>query len=259
MVVDVEQLLDDNNVKKGWKRLMLQQELKEELDGIWSRLQQEGNFSPKKDLIFKALSYFKPRDTRVIIVGQDPIPARDGTEYATGLSFSMDCCDDNIEPANGFRKTGHSIWKVHEALKVAGILQGDTSYPCTHEGWARKKVLLLNTALTVGSLVRGHLVNWKSFIVGLLKSFVWEIIIESECCERPQDNIFVMLWGDKAQSIWEEITWNVQHEGLKRFIVMEAVHPTNSHVSECLFIEEVSNHFEAINNYYPDIFSIDEP
>ena len=143
---------------------------------------------------------------------------------------------------------------VHNALKEAGILQESTSYPCSHEGWARKNVLLINTALTIETKDRRHLDLWKCFIVGLLNSFVWETI------QRHTNNniIYVMLWGYDAKSIWKEITSNVQHERLKRFIVMNADHPANPNVSEDKFIEEVSKHFDEINNYYPDIFSIKE-
>ncbi len=124
--------------------------------------------------VFRALAATPLRETRVVILGQDPYH---GPGQADGLAFSV--------------PTGH---KVPPSLR--NILQEqarDLGLPAPSSGnleaWARQGVLLLNTSLTVeDSQPASH------------ARFGWEAltdIIISAAATDPSPKVF-MLWGAYA-------------------------------------------------------------
>ena len=68
------------------------------------------NVTPSPDTRFKSFSYFEPSETKVIFVGQEPIPKRRDTNLATGLSFSLrDRNDAQLDPRNNNGYTNMAI------------------------------------------------------------------------------------------------------------------------------------------------------
>ena len=202
---DVEQFLEDNKVKDGWKKMIKGNvEIKTLLQGIInSRDHVQGKWIPSTNKILRAFAYCEPEDIKVIIIGTSP--SRD-YGVANGLSFSA----NRMESAC-FGENGEDICKVHDALREAGILSKGKGYYCGHQEWARKGVLLLNAALTIDIYDRStevkeeHCKLWRPFLVKLLETWIEETEFKR--------TVFVMRWGhgdaaqvrNFAQELWEEI------------------------------------------------------
>ena len=150
---------------------------------------------PHMNDIFNALVYTPYKETRVVILGQDPYH---GEGQAHGLCFSV---RDGVRPPPSLK----NIFK--ELKDEYGI-----SEPPTGEltGWARQGVLLLNTTLTVreGS-PQSH------------KGRGWEILTDKiiELLNRSDEPIVFMLWGGNARAKKALIT-NSTH------LVLECAHPS---------------------------------
>jgi uracil-DNA glycosylase len=163
----------------------LQQYLKEEPMTI---------FPSEKD-IFAALDYTSYKDTKVVILGQDPYH---GKGQAHGLSFS-------VQPDVKLPPSLKNIFKE---------LEGDLGYPPQKHGclkkWAYQGVLLLNTVLTVreGQPNSHKGIGWETFtdkIISLLN-------------ERQQPVVFI-LWGKHAARK-KELILSPQH------FIIESPHPS---------------------------------
>ena len=130
---------------------------------------------PKKGDWFNALKFFAPKDTKVIIIGQDPYH---GPKEAHGLAFSV---QEGIQ-------IPPSLLNIYKELK-SEFSCAPTTTDLTF--WAKQGVLLLNTALTVekdkAASHSGR--GWEDFTDELLKLS----LKESKHC-------VVMLWGAKAQT-----------------------------------------------------------
>ena len=89
---------------------------------------------PKMENIFSALKLTSYRDTKVLILGQDPYH---GPNQAHGLAFSV----------NPGIKTPPSLLNMYKEIKA------EYGYDIPNNGylipWAKQGILLLNTALTV--------------------------------------------------------------------------------------------------------------
>lgn len=89
---------------------------------------------PPKDYIFNALKLTSYKDTKVVIVGQDPYH---GEHQAHGLSFS-------VQKGVKVPPSLQNIYKeLYDDLGVPIRNDGDLT------GWAKQGVLLLNAVLTV--------------------------------------------------------------------------------------------------------------
>ena len=105
-------------------------------------------YPPYKE-IFKCFNYFKLNQTKIVILGQDPYYTPD---IAHGLAFGIKNCN-----------------KIPPSLKnIAKELYNDLNIELsdyTLESWAKQKILLLNTSLTVVKNNPGsHIKYWKDFI-----------------------------------------------------------------------------------------------
>lgn len=155
---------------------------------------------PEPEKVFRAFSYFKPKDTKVVIIGQDPYPDK---MDACGLSFSVD----------------HP--KIPPSLKnVFKELNNDLDIPLPKTGnlepWAQQGVLLLNTILTTKrnkSLAHANM-GWEDWTTNKVQKIL--------------DNghpVVIIAWGKNAQSFTE---------GLKKHdkcLVLTGAHPSplNAH------------------------------
>ncbi len=150
---------------------------------------------PNANDIFNALKYTSYKDTKVVIIGQDPYH---GFGQAHGLCFSV--------------KKGV---KLPPSLKnIFKELQSDLGRPIPDHGelteWAHQGVLLLNNVLTVreGEPNSHKGKGWESFT----DRVIFEL-------NKKQTPVVFLLWGANAEKKAAIIT-NPQH---KKLI---AVHPS---------------------------------
>lgn len=129
---------------------------------------------PNEKLRMKAFSYFRPAETKVVILGQDPYPKR---EHAMGLAFSV---WPDVKP---LPRTLTNIFKEYQDdLKLPKPRSGSLV------GWAEQGVLLLNTCLTT--------VEGKS---NAHRNLGWEkLAIEVISRLSQRGGCVFMLWGTQA-------------------------------------------------------------
>ena len=154
--------------------------------------------------IFNALKYTSYKNTKVLILGQDPYH---GENQAHGLAFS-------VKPGV---KTPPSLLNMYKELK--------SEFECfiPNNGylvpWTEQGVLLLNTALTV----RAHEANSH-------KGKGWEIFTDHiiETLNLREDPVIFVLWGNNARSKKKLIDLN------KHYII-ESAHPSPLSASRGFF------------------------
>ena len=145
--------------------------------------------------IFNALKYTSFRDTRVVILGQDPYH---GPGQAHGLCFSV---QKGVEPPPSLKNIFHEL---HEDLGLPEPKNGELT------AWARQGVLLLNTVLTV----RAHQPNSH-------KGKGWEPFTDRviELLNEKRTSVVFLLWGANARNKAKIVT-NPIH------VKLEAPHPS---------------------------------
>lgn len=150
---------------------------------------------PSDEDLFRCLTFTSPRETKVVILGQDPYH---GAAQAHGLSFS-------VPAGTPFPPSLRNIFKeLSDDCAIPAPVNGDLSR------WAQQGVLLLNTTLTVrngqaGSHI-GH--GWEQFTDQIIR------VVN----ENTLRCVFI-LWGEHARKKRALITG--QHH-----VVIEGVHPS---------------------------------
>ncbi|MCR5483360.1 MAG: uracil-DNA glycosylase [Bacilli bacterium] len=149
---------------------------------------------PSKENLFNALKLTSYKDTKVVIVGQDPYH---GEGEAMGLSFSV---NDGIKLPPSLK----NIYK--ELFEDLGItrLSGDLT------DWSNQGVLLLNSTLTVIKDTPGShaKLGWDKFTDEIIK----------KVNEKDIPVVFI-LWGNFAKTKRDLIT-NDKH------LIIESPHPS---------------------------------
>lgn len=145
--------------------------------------------------IYAALKLTSYKDTKVVILGQDPYHEEN---QAHGLSFSV---NKGVEIPPSLQ----NIYKeLHDDLKCEIPNHGYLV------SWAKQGVLLLNAVLTV----RSHMANSH-------KGKGWELLTDKiiqELNEKDEPVVFI-LWGANARSKKQYIN-NPKH------LTLESVHPS---------------------------------
>lgn len=145
--------------------------------------------------IFNALKWTSYKDTKVLIMGQDPYHEEN---QAHGLAFS-------VQPGV---KIPPSLLNMYKELQnELGLYIPNNGYL---EKWARQGVMLLNSSLTVrnGEANSHRNKGWEIFT---------DKVVE-HLNERPDPVIF-LLWGANAKEKMKIIT-NPQHK------ILTSVHPS---------------------------------
>lgn len=159
---------------------------------------------PNMNDIFNALKYTSFKDTKVVIIGQDPYH---GIGQAHGLCFS-------VQKGVAFPPSLRNIFKE---------LESDIGKPLPTHGeltdWAKQGVLLLNAVLTVREA------NPTSHAKMGWETFTDRVIAELNKKETP---VVFLLWGAYAQKKAEIIT-NPIHKKLM------SVHPSPLSASRGFF------------------------
>ena len=137
---------------------------------------------PPKDYIFNALKLTSYKDTKVVIVGQDPYH---GEHQAHGLSFS-------VQKGVKVPPSLQNIYKEqYDDLGVPIRNDGDLT------GWAKQGVLLLNAVLTVEKDKAASHRNWG-----------WELLTDYiiKVLNMKEEPVVFILWGNFAKEKAKLIT-----------------------------------------------------
>ncbi len=166
-----------------------------ELTGFVEKEYKEKTIYPKKNEIFNAFRHTTYKDTKVVILGQDPYH---GEHQAQGLSFSV---------RNGIRKPPSLVNIFKELNSDLGIKIPVTSSLLP---WADQGVLLLNSVLTVekdkAASHRGR--GWEIFTDKVI-----------EILNQKETPVVFILWGSYARAKKALIT-NPIHG------IVESAHPS---------------------------------
>lgn len=150
---------------------------------------------PKKEEIFNAFDYTSYKDTKVLILGQDPYH---GPGQAHGLCFSV----------NKGIKIPPSLRNIYKELNNdLGCYIPDNGYL---KKWADQGILLLNTVLTVEeSKPNSHKkYGWQTFTDEIIKIL-----------NDKREPVVFILWGNNAIKKKDLITNPIHH-------IIESVHPS---------------------------------
>lgn len=156
--------------------------------------------SPSKKDIFKAFSLFKPSETRVLILGQDPYTDNEEGK-ATGLAFLL-----NRKP-NG----NDSLYYILKAISNEDNFKFNEKPDFNKvEEWVKNKgILLLNTSLTYDKT------SSKSDRINCWKPFITQII------KKIKDNpLEIYLWGGDAQNKFFQILNEIKDTSLINKIIV---------------------------------------
>lgn len=159
---------------------------------------------PHMDKIFSALKLTSYKDTKVVILGQDPYH---GENQAHGLAFSV---QQNIP-------IPPSLLNMYKELRAElGCYIPNNGFL---EKWAKQGVLLLNASLTVrdGEANSHRNKGWEIFT---------DCVIEK--LNQRKEPIIFLLWGNNAKEKQRLIT-NKQH------IILTSVHPSPLSASRGFF------------------------
>ena len=135
---------------------------------------------PPQSHVFRAFRLTPLEDVRVVILGRDPYTR---PEEADGLAFSMP--HRGVQLPRSLRAIYDNIAKDPELAKNGQPFvepgHGDLT------AWAERGVLLLNSALTVGTKAGSHKRHWRGFTRAVL-----DVISEKG------DPVAFLLWGAPA-------------------------------------------------------------
>ena len=186
------------NIGNDWDSLLWEEFEKEYYLSLRVFLKEEyfsKRIYPNMHDIFNALKYTAYKDTRVVILGQDPYH---GPGQAHGLCFSV---KEGIPHPPSLQ----NIFKeLKNELRIEPPVSGELV------GWARQGVLLLNTTLTVReSSPQSH------------KGRGWEILTDKiiSLINEKNESVVFMLWGGNARAKKALIT-------NKKHLILECAHPS---------------------------------
>lgn len=150
---------------------------------------------PEYDDIFNALKLTSFKDTKVVIMGQDPYH---GEGEAHGLSFS-------VKKGIKLPPSLVNIFKeLNDDLGITPPTDGDLTK------WAQEGVLLLNSVLTV-----------KKDTPASHKNLGWELLTDHiiKLLNTKEEPVVFILWGNFARSKKKFIT-------NKKHYIIESTHPS---------------------------------
>ena len=150
---------------------------------------------PKYENIFNALKQTSYKDTKIVILGQDPYH---GEGEAHGLSFS-------VQKGVKLPPSLQNIFKeLYDDLGIQNGESGDLT------SWAKEGVLLLNSVLTV-----------RKDTPASHKDLGWQLLTDHiiKLLNLKQTPVVFILWGNYAREKKKYIT-NPKH------LIIESAHPS---------------------------------
>lgn len=174
-------------------------------------------FCPDYNNIFKAFTFFAPKDCIMVWVGQDPYPQKG---VANGILFAnkLKTLPEQLSPSLKIIK--------NSLLEDLQISEKDFNFDPTLESWAKQGILMINSALTVEmNKIGSHTMIWRPFTKTLLKNL-----------SEYNHNILFVLFGSQAHTFIPYIS--------KENTVLEVPHPAYSARTG----EEFPHIFKSINS-----------
>jgi len=223
---------------EGWEKTW--EEFRTSINGIIDVIG-EKEFYPLIDDIFNAYHLVKPKDVRVVIIGQDPYHqlvkiGRKQMPRAVGLSFSVR--EKDVIPqslASLFKELKRDLGKEFTTPK-----SGDLS------NWCKQGVMLLNRSLMV-----------EPNKAGSVDPILWQTLLTNTISQIQKHNkkCIYVLWGKKAQAIG-------------KFIPSSAIRLTADHPSGLAVAARARNpgggtpfigcgHFSEVNRLFKEIMRDD--
>ena len=188
-----------DKIRPSWRQL-LEQEFEKQYfadltHALSDRYLSNRQIYPPLDQIFASLSFVEFKETKIIIIGQDPYHSEN---KANGLAFSV----------NKGQRIPPSLTNIFKEL--SSDMQIEIPKTGCLSGWCKQGVLLLNTVLTVEKgLPNSHKnIGWETFT-----SFIVKIINDQ------LTSCVFMLWGMNANK-FNNLLDKSKH------LVMSAPHPS---------------------------------
>jgi uracil-DNA glycosylase len=200
-IEELQEKLYKRLLVSGWgdklKGFLLSNDFVKILEVLVDDVYQGKHFVPTLKLVFRALEECHYKDTRVIMLGQDPYPS--GVGIADGLAFS---CGLTGKPQPSLHYMSEEIRRtVYPNQRY--VLDPDL------KRWADQGILLLNTALTVILRQPGtHYLLWRPFLVYLIDTIIWN---------PEMSHVVWVFMGSKAKEYTDTVPDN--------FHKLEVVHP----------------------------------
>jgi uracil-DNA glycosylase len=208
----------DIKIESSWKDILQSEFDKDYFKKLSAFVDQEYNTQtvfPPANLIFNAFNQCPLKETKVVIIGQDPYH---DDNQAHGLCFSV---NDGI-------KIPPSLRNIYKELNQ------DLGIPIPESGnllrWAKQGVLLLNATLTV----RAHEAashqrkGWEEFTDAVIQNL-----------SEKSEGIVFLLWGSYAQKKGEVIDES-------KHLILKSVHPSPLSASRGFY---GNHHFSRTNEY----------
>lgn len=207
-------------IEEGWKNILKDEFDKEYFKDLTQKVKQEYSnpnirIFPPGGKIFAAFDSCPFKDTKVVIIGQDPYH---GEGQANGLCFS-------VAPGVKMPPSLINIFtEVHNDTGAPFPLNGDLTR------WAKQGVLLLNSSLTVREKSPGSHsgIGWEEFT---------DQVVDKLNTEK--DHLVFILWGSHAIKKGEKIDRN-------KHLVLTSPHPSPLSAHRGFF---GNHHFSKANNY----------
>ncbi|PLX21876.1 uracil-DNA glycosylase [Candidatus Parcubacteria bacterium] len=205
-------------IEKSWKEVLdneFQKDYFQELTNFVRKEYQNKNVFPKPENIFRAFDLCPFSEVRVVILGQDPYH---GPNQAHGLCFSVQSGIQNPPSLKNIFK------EISSDLNINLSGSGDLS------PWARQRVFLLNSTLTVlaGQAGSHQSKGWEEFSDAVIQKL-----------SNKKKNLVFLLWGSYAGNK-EHLIDSSKH------LVLKAPHPSPLSAYRGFF---GSKHFSKTNNY----------
>jgi uracil-DNA glycosylase len=178
----------------SWRQCFSKLGLLKEIDRLTKVAYAKGRIFPSQENVFRAFQFFKPAETKVVLIGQDPYH---GFDQANGLSFSV----------KSGQKIPPSLRNLFKELQTD--LDCDMPNSGDLEPWATQGVLMLNAVLTVeeGNAGSHQSLGWQNITKAVLKQI------------SEFDNVVFILLGAWAQKFAEDID-------LSKHKVIKTHHPS---------------------------------
>ena len=206
-------------IAADWKKKLKHELVKPYFKELLSFVEEEyaeNDCFPMPENIFKAFELSPFKETRVVIIGQDPYH---GFGQAHGLCFSVQP-GTKIPPSlnNIFRELNEDLGKT---LPSHGNL----------EHWAKQGVLMLNATLTVR---RGE--------AGSHKGKGWEKFTDAiiQLLSEEREDLVFLLWGGPAQKKGRKID-------ASKHLVLKTGHPSPLAANRGYWFG--NKHFSKTNDY----------
>ena len=229
------------NILLGVKASWLQILDNNDLDKIIIELNKldDSKIFPFQENIFETFKYFELKETKLVLLGQDPYHNIKNSKYpqANGLAFSV---NDNysIPP---------SLKNIYKELKIEY-----PNFKIPNHGnlirWVKEEnILLLNTSLSVEiHKPNSHMKIWQNYTNNIIK-FISENV----------NNVIFLLFGNYAKKKIKYINISKINKSLK---IINSIHPSplSAHkgfFNSNIFIE-CNNYISLINSYKKLYFNL---